>query len=104
VGEALSALLGVDALGVELLSGGLGAALAAALAGAVLAARFADRPAWPERFGVAAGVVPAGAVVVSADAGSGLVLIRGVAAGAGAVGAVVAAATGAALLARSPGV
>jgi hypothetical protein len=97
----LSALLGVELLGVELLSdGGLGVGAAAA----VLAARFPDRPAWPERFGVAAGVASAGGVVVSVVAGSGLVLIRGFAAGTGAVGAVVAAATGAAVLARSPGV
>jgi len=87
-------------LGAGLLSGvGLGAAVLAA--GLVPAARFADRPARLERFGVAAGVpVSEGAGV----AARGVVLTRGVGVLAGAVGAVVAAATGAALLARSPGV
>ena len=73
----------------------------------VLAARLADRPERLARFGVAAGVVAPGAAVVSVGAGvaaRGVVLTRGVGAVAGAVGAVVAAATGAALLARSPGV
>jgi hypothetical protein len=97
-GAAVSVLLGA-----ALLSGdGLGAAvLAAALA---LAARFAAPPEWLERFGFAAGEVAADVLVVSvgaAVAASGVVLTRGVCAG---VGAVVAAATGAALLARSPGV
>jgi hypothetical protein len=99
-GAVVSALLGAEVLS----GGGLGAvALAAVL---VLVGRFADRPAWPERFGVAAGVVAVDAVVVSGveAAGSGEILTRGVGAGTGALGAVVAAATGAALLARSPGV
>jgi hypothetical protein len=93
-GAAGSALLGV-----ELLSG---AGLGAGLLGAALATRFAARPERPERFGAAAGVLVSEGVGVAAR---GDVLTRGVAAGAvGAAGAVVAAATGAALLARSPGV
>src|SRR5580700_704494 len=100
-GAAVSVLLGA-----ALLSGdGLGAAvLAAALA---LEARFAAPPECPERFGFAAGEVASDVLAVSvgaAVAASGVVLTRGVCAGAGAAGAVVAAATGAALLARSPGV
>src|SRR5580692_8112797 len=99
-GAALSALLGAELLW----GGGLGAGVLSAVL--ALAGRFADRPECAERFGVAAAVLAAGAAELSAGgvAARGVLLTRGVAAGAGAVGAVVAAATGAALLARSPGV